>query len=177
MLKKILLGLVVIATVIVALALMRPDSFEVRREIVIAAPPARVAGYLNDFHQWTAWSPWERLDPAMRRTFSGPPRGQGAAYAWAGNDEVGEGRMEIVEDGSPQRVVIEIDFVKPFASSNRAVFELTPQGSGTQVAWTMSGPAPFITKLVGLFVSMDEMIGDDFERGLRQLKAAAEGTP
>lgn len=177
MLKKILLGLVVIATVIVALALMRPDSFEVRREIDIAAPPARVAGYLNDFHQWTAWSPWERLDPAMRRTFSGPPRGQGAVYAWAGNDDVGEGRMEIVEDQSPARIVIQLDFVKPFAARNRTVFELAPQGNGTHVAWTMSGPAPFITKLVGLFVSMDEMIGDDFEKGLRQLKAAAEGQP
>jgi uncharacterized protein YndB with AHSA1/START domain len=177
MLKRILLGLVVIATVIVALALLQPDSFEVRREIDIAAPPARVAGYLNDFHQWTAWSPWERLDPAMRRTFSGPPRSQGAVYAWAGNDEVGEGRMEIVEDQSPARIVIQLDFVKPFAARNRTVFELTPQGNGTHVAWTMSGPAPFITKLVGLFVSMDEMVGNDFEKGLRQLKVAAEGQP
>lgn len=177
MLKKLLLGLVVVVTVIVALALMRPDSFEVRREILIAAPPAKVAGYLNDFHQWTVWSPWERLDPAMRRTFSGPTCGQGAVYAWAGNDEVGEGRMEIVEDASPARIAIQLDFVKPFAARNRTVFELTPQGASTQVAWTMSGPAPFITKLVGLFVSMDDMVGADFEKGLGQLKAAAEGKP
>jgi uncharacterized protein YndB with AHSA1/START domain len=175
MLKKVLLGLVVIATVLVALALTRPDTFEVRRTIVVNAPPAKVAGYLNDFHQWTVWSPWERLDPAMRRTYSGPPRGQGAVYAWSGNDEVGEGRMEIVDDGAPTRIVIRLDFVKPFASQNETVFELTPQGNGTQVTWTMSGPTPFISKLVGLFVSMDDMIGDDFDKGLRQLKAAAEG--
>ena len=175
MLKKVLLGLVIIATVLVALALTRPDTFEVRRTIVIQAPPARIAGYLDDFHQWTVWSPWERLDPAMRRTYSGPARGQGAVYAWSGNDEVGEGRMEIVDDGAPTRIVIQLDFVKPFASRNQTVFELTPQGTGTQVTWTMSGPTPFISKLVGLFVSMDEMIGDDFDKGLRQLKAAAEG--
>lgn len=175
MLKKILLGLVIIATVLVALALTRPDTFEVRRTIVIQAPPAKIASYLNDFHQWTVWSPWERLDPAMRRTYSGPMRGQGAVYAWSGNDEVGEGRMEIVDDGAPTRIVIQLDFVKPFASQNQTVFEMTPQGTGTQVTWTMSGPTPFISKLVGLFVSMDEMIGDDFDKGLRQLKAAAEG--
>jgi len=175
MLKKVLLGLVIIAAVLVALALTRPDTFEVRRTIVIQAPPAKISGYLNDFHQWTVWSPWERLDPAMRRTYSGPARGQGAVYAWSGNDEVGEGRMEIVDDGAPTRIVIQLDFVKPFAAQNQTVFELTPQGAGTQVTWTMSGPTPFISKLVGLFVSMDEMIGDDFDKGLRQLKAAAEG--
>lgn len=176
MLKKILLGLILIATVIVALALMRPDTFEVKRTIVIQAPPAKISGYLNDFHQWTVWSPWERLDPGMRRTFSGPPRGQGAVYAWSGNDDVGEGRMEIVDDGAPSRIVIQLDFVKPFASHNQTVFELTPQGGGTLVTWTMSGPTPFISKLVGLFVSMDDMIGGDFDKGLRQLKTAAEGT-
>jgi hypothetical protein len=176
MLKKILLGLVIIATVLVALALTRPDTFEVRRTIVINAPPARNTGYLNDFHQWAAWSPWERLDPAMRRTYSGPPRGQGAVYAWSGNDEVGEGRMEIVDDGAPMRIVIQLDFVTPFAARNQTVFELAPQGGATQVTWTMSGRTPFISKLVGLFVSMDDMIGGDFDKGLRQLKAAAEGT-
>jgi hypothetical protein len=175
MLKKVLLGLVVIATVLVALALTRPDTFEVRRTIVVNAPPAKLAGYLNDFRQWTVWSPWERLDPAMRRTYSGPPRGQGAVYAWSGNDKVGEGRMEIVDDGAPTRIVIDVDFVKPFASQAQTVFELTPQGAGTVVTWTMSGPTPFISKLVGLFASMDDMIGDDFDEGLRQLKAAAEG--
>ncbi|GGY79271.1 SRPBCC family protein [Pseudoduganella plicata] len=176
MLKKILLGLVVIATVLVALALTRPDTFEVRRSIAVNAPAAKIAGYLNDFHQWTVWSPWERLDPAMRRTYSGPPRGQGAVYAWSGNDKVGEGRMEIVDDGAPTRIVIKVDFVKPFASQAQTVFELTPQGSGTVVTWTMSGPTPFISKLVGLFASMDDMIGDDVDEGLRRLKAAAEGS-
>ncbi|GGB82534.1 SRPBCC family protein [Pseudoduganella buxea] len=177
MLKKVLLGFVVIAAVIVALALMQPNAFEVRRSVVIDAPPEKISSYLNDFHQWSAWSPWERLDPAMRRTYSGAPRGKGAVYAWAGNDEVGEGRMEIVEDRAPGRIEIELDFIKPFASRSRTVFELEPGPNGTTVTWTMSGPSPFITKLLGVFVSMDRMVGKDFDTGLRQLKAAAEGKP
>lgn len=173
--KKILLAVVVIAAAITGLALTQPENFRVARSIVVAAPPEKVFGYLDDFHQWPAWSPWERLDPAMRRTYSGAPKGQGAAYAWTGNDDVGEGRMEIVEH-QPGRVVgIQLDFVKPFESHNQVRFVLQPRPDGTLVTWTMSGPNPFITKLIGVFVSMDEMVGKDFEEGLALLKAAAEG--
>lgn len=174
MLKKLLLGVVVIVVVVMGLALLQPDSFQVSRSTLIKAPPEKVFGYLNDFHQWPAWSPWEKLDPAMQRTFSGPPRGLGAIYAWTGNSDVGEGRMEIVDSVAPARVGIRLDFIKPFESHNTTRFVLQRRPDGTVVTWTMAGPSPFITKLMGVFVSMDQMVGRDFETGLAQLKAAAE---
>lgn len=172
--KKILLGVVVIAGVVVGLALMQPDSFRVQRSALIKAPPDKVFGYLNDFHQWPAWSPWEKLDPAMQRTFSGPASGKGAIYAWQGNDDVGQGRMEIIDSAAPARLTIRLDFIKPFESHNTTSFVLQRRPDGTVVTWTMSGPSQFITKLMGVFVSMDKMVGRDFETGLAQLKAAAE---
>jgi len=173
-LKKILIGLAVIVAVILGLALTQPDSYTVTRTATIKAPPEKIIGYLNDFHQWQAWSPWEKLDPNMKRNFEGAPSGQGAVYGWTGNDEVGEGRMEITENTVPSKVAIKLDFIKPFQSSNVTTFTLQPQGDGTLVTWTMSGPSEFITKLMGVFVSMDKMIGKDFEKGLSQLKGVAE---
>lgn len=173
MLKKIAVAVTLVIVVILGLALMQPDSFKVQRSATIKAPPAKVMAYLNDFHQWPAWSPWEKLDPNMQRTFEGAASGKGAVYAWNGNDEVGQGRMEIVES-EPTRLDIKLDFIKPFASSNRTEFALQGQGNATQVTWTMTGPSQFITKLMGVFVSMDKMVGKDFEKGLAQLKAAAE---
>jgi uncharacterized protein YndB with AHSA1/START domain len=167
--------LVAIVAVIVGLALLQPASFSVSRAAVIHAPPEKVFGYLEDFHQWPAWSPWERLDPAMRRTFAGPQRGPGATYGWTGNDDVGEGRMEIVDSKPPTDLRIRLDFIKPFESHCETRFALRPRPDGTEVTWTMSGPSPFITRLIGVFVGMDRMVGPDFERGLAQLKAAAEG--
>lgn len=172
--KKLLIGLVVIVAVVLGLALMQPNTFSVSRSATIKAPPERIIGYLNDFHQWPAWSPWEKLDPAMQRTFGGAPSGQGAVYSWSGNDEVGQGRMEITESAPPSKVVIKLDFIKPFQSSSVTTFALQPQGDSTVVTWTMAGPSQFITRLMGVFVSMDKMIGKDFEKGLAQLKEAAE---
>jgi hypothetical protein len=173
MLKKISMALILVMVVILGLALTQPDSFKVQRSATIKAPPAKVMAYLDDFHQWQAWSPWEKLDPNLQRTFEGPASGKGAIYAWSGNDKVGQGRMEILEN-APTQLDIKLDFIKPFASSNRADFALQPKGDATVVTWTMTGPSQFITKLMGVFYSMDKMVGKDFEKGLAQLKAAAE---
>jgi len=174
MLKKISMGLILVIVVVLGLALTQPDSFKVQRSVSIKAPPEKIMGYLDDFHQWPSWSPWEKLDPNLKRTFEGAARGKGAVYAWSGNDQVGQGRMEIVGDEAPTRLDIKLDFIKPFASSNRAEFTLQPQGEVTLVTWTMSGPSQFVTKLMGVFYSMDKMIGKDFDKGLAQLKQLAE---
>ncbi|SFF92291.1 Polyketide cyclase / dehydrase and lipid transport [Duganella sp. CF458] len=174
MLKKISMGLILVVVLILGLAMMQPDSFKVQRSTVVKAPPAKVMAYLNDFHQWTAWSPWEKKDPDMQRTFEGAASGKGAVYAWSGNGEVGQGRMEIVDNQAPTQLAIKLDFIKPFASSNRAEFALQPQGETTVVTWTMTGPSPFVTKVMGVFFNMDKMIGKDFEQGLAQLKEVSE---
>ena len=174
MLKKILLVLLLAIVGVLIYAATKPDSFQVQRKATIAAPPEKVFALIDDFHRWSEWSPWEKLDPAMKRTFSGATSGPGAAYAWEGNSDVGKGRMEIVESSAPGKLSIKLDFVEPFASSNVAEFVLTPKDGGTEVTWTMRGPSPYISKLMDTFMSMDTMIGRDFETGLANMKAAAE---
>jgi hypothetical protein len=174
MFKKIALVIVVLIAAVLLYATTRPDSFSVQRTATIKAPPEKVFALINDFHNWPVWSPWEKLDPAMQRTHSGANAGKGAVYAWLGNSDVGEGRMEIVESAAPSKVDIKLDFIKPFESSNTTLFTLQPQGGSTQVTWQMQGPAPYITKLMTVFVSMDAMIGKDFEAGLANLKTVAE---
>lgn len=174
MLKKLAIAVVVILAVILGLAAIQPDTFAVKRSIVIKAPPEKVIVLINDFHNWGSWSPWEHLDPNMKRSFSGAPSGKGAVYAWKGNDDVGEGRMEIADQAVPNKVDIKLDFIAPFKSSNSTEFTLAPQGDSTAVTWTMSGPMPFISKIMGVFVSMDKMIGKDFEKGLGGMKTVAE---
>ena len=174
MLKKILIGIVVVIGGLLAFAATRPDSFSVQRSATIDAPADKVFAMINDFHRWGEWSPWEKLDPAMKRTFSGPDAGPGTVYEWTGNDKVGAGRMEILKAAPASKVAIKLDFIKPFEGHNVTEFTLAPQGEATQVNWNMHGPAPFITKLMGVFVSMDSMIGKDFETGLTNMKAAAE---
>lgn len=173
MLKKIGLGLLALIAAVLLFATTRPNSFSVERRVVIQAPPEKVQGFIADFRRWADWSPWEKLDPAMKRTFGGAAAGVGATYAWQGNSEVGSGRME-VKSVTPEKVSIQLDFIEPFAGNNTADFLLSPKDGGTEVRWLMFGPAPFITKLMGVFVSMDSMIGKDFEKGLAQLKVAAE---
>lgn len=174
MLKKIAIGIVAVVVIILGLALAQPSSFAVSRSIVIKAPAEKIYPLISDFHQWAAWSPWEALDPGMKRTFTGAASGAGAVYSWEGNDAVGAGRMEITGAQPPSNIDIKLDFLKPIASQNSTVFALQPQGDGTRVVWTMSGPSTFMTKLMGVFVSMDKMIGPDFEKGLASMKAAAE---
>lgn len=174
MFKKILAVLLVVVIGILGMAAMKPDTFAVTRSITIKAPPDKILGMVGDFRQWQAWSPWEGLDPQMQRTFSGPASGKGAVYQWSGNKEVGQGRMEVSEVIPASKVVIKLDFITPFQSSNMTEFSTVPQGDATNVTWTMTGPMPFISKVMSVFISMDSMIGKDFEKGLAKLKAAAE---
>jgi uncharacterized protein YndB with AHSA1/START domain len=174
MLKTIAIIVVVAIAAVLGLAATKPDTFRVQRSATIKAPPDKVFALINDFRNWSQWSPWEKLDPAMKRTHSGPPSGKGAVYEWDGNKEVGAGRMEITEPTPPSKLVIKLDFIRPFEGHNTAEFTLQPQGDGTNLTWAMHGPAPFISKVMQVFFSMDGMIGKDFETGLANLKAVAE---
>ena len=174
MIKKILGVIVLLLVLLLAYAATRPDSFRVERSTTIKAPPDKVFAYLNDFQKFGAWSPWEKIDPAMQRSFSGAPNGVGAVYEWTGNSDVGSGRMEILSVVPNAKVEVQLDFFKPFAARNTTEYVLQAVPEGTAVTWSMSGPSPYITKLMGVFFNMDAMIGKDFEKGLANLKAAAE---
>jgi uncharacterized protein YndB with AHSA1/START domain len=168
---------IVLALAIAALlvyAATRPDTFRVERSTTIKAPADKIFPLINDFRRWQAWSPWENIDPALKRSYSGPESGKGAAYAWEGNNEVGHGRMEIDEATPPSKIVIRLHFLKPFETRNIAEYTLSPRGDGTQVTWAMHGPSPFVAKVLGIFCSMDAMVGGKFEEGLAKLKAVAE---
>lgn len=166
--------LVIVLVAVLILAATRPPSFEVKRSLEIQAPPERIYPLLADFHQWSRWSPYEKLDPAMQRSFSGAESGMGAVYAWEGNGKAGAGRMEIVEAAPKRGIDIRLDFIRPFRANNRAAFAFTQAGDATRVTWSMQGIAPFVARLMGLFINMDRMIGKDFEQGLANLKTAAE---
>ncbi len=174
MLKKILIVLVLAVAGVLLYAATKPDTFQVQRRATIAAPPERVFALIDDFHRWGEWSPWEKLDPAMTRTFEGPASGTGAVYAWKGNKDVGQGRMEIAESSPPGRIAIKLDFIEPMESNNVTEFVLAPKDGGTEVTWTMRGPSPYLTKVMDTVVGMDRLIGKDFEAGLANMKAAAE---
>ena len=169
---------VVLVTVlaVLGLAATKPDTFQVQRSTSIQAPPEKIYPLITDFHRWPEWSPWEALDAAMQRTHSGAPSGAGAVYVWDGNKAVGAGRMEVLAAEPPSRVKIKLDFLRPFEGHNTTDFTLAPQGGATQVTWTMQGPTPFVSKLMQVFVSMDRLIGKDFEAGLAKMKAVAEKT-
>jgi uncharacterized protein YndB with AHSA1/START domain len=172
--KKALVVLVVLVGVLVAVIATRPDTFHIERSAVIQAPAPVVFANLDDFHQWPQWSPWEGRDPQMMREYEGAESGVGAAYHWSGNDEVGEGRMTITESAPPSRLGIRLDFLKPFAATNQCAFTLEPADAGTRVTWTMDGNADFMTKAMTLVMSMDRMVGKDFEQGLAALKTVSE---
>jgi hypothetical protein len=169
------IGIVVVVLIagVLAFAASRPDVFRVQRAATIKAPPAKIAATLADLKGWQAWSPWEKLDPALKRSYSGAEKGKGAVYAWEGNSQVGVGRMEIT-DVAPSRVAIDLDFVKPFEAHNKVVFTLTPKGDATEVSWAMQGPVPYAAKVVHMFLDMDGMVGKQFETGLANLKAVSE---
>ena len=174
MFKKIAIVVVVLIAAILAFAATKPDTFRVQRSAAIKAPPEKIFPLLNDFQRWETWSPWEKKDPAMKRTFSVVTSGKGAEYSWEGNKEVGEGRMEIAESVSPSRVAIKLDFLKPFEAHNTVEFTLAPQGDTTTVTWAMQGDTPYLAKIVHVFLDMDKLVGRDFDTGLANLKAAAE---
>ncbi|HKA41969.1 MAG TPA: SRPBCC family protein [Burkholderiales bacterium] len=170
------IGVIVLALVagVLIFAATKPDTFRVQRSASIKAPPEKVFALINDFKRWDAWSPWEKKDPAMKRTFGAVTSGKGAVYAWEGNREVGEGRMEIAESVPPARVKLKLDFLKPFEAHNVVEFNLEPKGESTNVTWAMQGDTPYFAKIIHVFIDMDSMVGKDFEAGLANLKAAAE---
>ena len=178
MLKKIALVLVVLLVAFAAFVATRPADFRISRSRTVAASPGVVYAYLNDFHNWPQWSPWEKLDPGMKREHSGSPAGQGASYAWSGNNDVGEGRMTITDSRPNQGVTMRLEFIKPFAATSTAQFDLAPSGAGTNVTWSMTGHNNFMAKAAGVFMDMDKLVGGDFEKGLANLDAAtATGKP
>ena len=177
MLKKILIVIAVLIAGWLVYAATQPNTFRVERTTLVNAPPGNIYPLIADFHRWTEWSPYEKLDPALKRTYSGADSGQGAIYAWDGNKDIGAGRMEITEVTPPNGIVIKLDFFRPFESSNVAEFTMTPEGNATRVAWAMHGPANYLSKLMGTLFDMDKMVGKDFETGLATLKSLAESAP
>ncbi len=174
MLKTIALIVALSIAGVLIFATTKPDTFAVQRSTTIKAPPEKIFAVLNDFHRWTDWSPWEKLDPQMKRTLGGAASGQGATYAWEGNSKAGAGRMQITESAPARKIGIQLDFIKPFEGHNQAVFTLTPEGDATKVDWVMTGPTPYVSKLMQVFFSLDQMIGKDFSEGLANLKALVE---
>lgn len=174
MLKKLLLAVGMVLAAFAVFIATRPASYRVSRSKAIAAPPLSVYPLVADFHQWEKWSPWAKLDPAMKTTYAGPAAAVGSSYAWSGNDKVGEGRMTIVEAKPGERLRLRLEFLKPFASTNSTEFSFAPKGGGTETSWTMEGHNDFLGKAFSVFMDMDKMIGNDFEKGLAQLKAVAE---
>jgi len=174
MLPIILIILAAIVALFLVAVAMQPSEFRIERSVALRAPAPDVVAQVNDFHNWEAWSPWAKLDPSMKQSFQGAPEGTGAIYSWVGNKKVGEGRMTITESRSTDLVRIKLEFIKPFASIADTEFTFKPEGNQTGVTWTMSGRKNFMAKAFGLFMSMDKMIGRDFEKGLAQMKSVVE---
>src|ERR1044071_3437963 len=143
MLKKILIGLGAAFALLLIVIALQPPTFHIERSTTMAAPPDVAFAQVNDFHAWSAWSPWEKLDPGMKRTFEGSPSGAGAVYSWIGNDKVGEGRMTMQTSQKPSFIAIKLEFIKPFAATNTATFTFVPAGEGTKVTWAMDGEKNF----------------------------------
>lgn len=179
MIKKILLGLVALVAILVVALLVavstRPDNFSVTRSAVIPAAPAVVFGHVNDLHKWEAWSPWAKLDPNSKVTFAGPQEGTGSSMAWAGNADVGEGKMTITESKPNELILMRLDFIKPMEGTSRTEFSFKPEAGGTHVTWTMSGTNSFAGKAISLVLDCDKMMGGYFERGLDNMKKAVAG--
>jgi len=174
MLRKITGVLLLALALVLGWAATQPDNFRIERAITIDAPPERIFPLINDYRTWALWSPWEKKDPGMQRTHSGADTGVGAVYEWSGNRDVGSGRMEIIQSVPDSRIAIDLHFMTPFEARNTTEFVLEPRDGSTVVTWAMYGPSPFISKLMGLFMSMDTMVGGDFEAGLASLKKQAE---
>jgi hypothetical protein len=177
MVIKILIGLAVIVVVLLIVVALQPSDCRVARSAMVAAPADVVFAQVNDFHNWEAWNPWGKLDPAMRQSHEGPPAGVGAVYSWAGNNQVGEGRMTLTESQPSDLIRIRLEFMKPFAATCAAEFTFKPQGDQTVVTWSMAGKNNFMAKAMHLFMNMDKMIGGQFEKGLAQMKSIAEAVP
>jgi Polyketide cyclase / dehydrase and lipid transport len=176
-LKKILIGLGVVAAIVVAFLIvvaMQPSDFRITRSAKMSATPATVFAQVNDYHKWDAWSPWAKLDPNAKATFEGPTSGTGATMTWSGNDKVGEGRQTIIESRADDMIRIKLDFLKPFEATNTAEFTFKPEGDQTVVTWSMYGKNNFMGRAVSLFMDCDKMVGSEFEKGLASMKAIVE---
>lgn len=168
-----------IAAILVIFAIvvqMQPSQLRVARDVTMAAPPSAVFPHVNNLHNWKAWSPWDEKDPDMTKTYEGPDEGEGASYAWAGNKDVGEGKMTITTSNPNEQVTIRLEFLKPMNVTNTSEFSFAPEGDGTRVTWELTGKNNFMGKAFGLFMNMDKMIGADFEKGLAKLKQVVEAS-
>ena len=174
---KILMTIGVVVAGLVVVVALRPSEYRVARRTTIAAPAAAVFAQVNDFHNWGAWNPWAKIDPAMKQSYEGAPAGIGAVYTWAGNKEVGEGRMTLVESRPNELIRIKLEFLKPFAATSLAEFTFQPEADRTAVTWSMTGDVNFVAKVVHLFMDMDKMIGGNFEKGLADMKSVVEASP
>jgi len=173
MLKKILATTAALLVMLAIVISLQPSTFHVERSTTVTTAPANVRALIDDFHAWRGWSPWEKLDPALRRQYGGAPSGVVTTYAWQGNRQIGEGRMKI-EHSDASRIVIRLEFLKPFAGTSTATFSLAPGQQGTVLTWAMDGKNDFVSKAFHLVVDVDQLVGADFERGLAALKARAE---
>lgn len=168
----IIAAIILVAIIVSALVYIstRPDSFQIRRSAEIPSSPDVLFGIINDLHRWSEWSPYEKFDPQMKKSFEGAAFGPGASYAWNGNKHVGEGRLTIVESQPGEHVTMKLEFSRPFKCNNQVVFKLYPIDNGTNVSWIMDGKNTFISKAFGLLMNMDKMVGQQFEEGLANLK-------
>lgn len=174
MLKWTLAAVAAVVVIFLVVVALQPSDFRIERSATMRAPAPAAYAQVNDFQNWRAWSPWEKIDPALKRQYEGPKAGTGAVYAWQGNKDVGEGRMTITESRPGELVRIKLEFFKPFAATSTAEFSFKPAGDGTAVTWTMTGQNNFLSKAMCLFVSMDSMVGGMFEQGLAQMKTVVE---
>lgn len=172
--KKVLIGLAVVILAFLAVVATRPSTFHIERSTEIATPPDVPFAMVTDFHQWAGWSPWEKLDPSMKKTYDGPASGVGSSYAWVGNDKVGEGKMTLTGVKPAESIDLKLEFIKPWQATNDVKFTFAGAGDKTKVTWAMDGHNDFMGKAFGLFMNMDKMVGKDFESGLQNLKTASE---
>lgn len=171
---KIGIAVVVVIVVIVGFIAMQPAAFKIARSTTVAAAPASVFANINDLHRFNAWNPWTKIDPRMQQTYEGPAAGEGAAYSWSGNNQVGSGKMTIVKSQAPDLVRMQLDFMTPMKATNMADFALKPEGQNTVVTWAMTGDLNFAGKAIHLVMNMDKMVGSQFEKGLADLKTLSE---
>ncbi len=177
MIVKILSAVAVVLLVLVVFIALRPADFRVSRSTTIAAPASAIFSRVNDLHQWEAWSPWAKIDPAMKVSYEGPATGVGSSYVWSGNNEAGEGRSTITESRMSELVRFKLEMKRPFVGSNDVEFAFRPVGEQTVVTWSMAGKNNFMSKAAGLFMDCEKMCGDQFDQGLAQLKGLVETVP
>jgi hypothetical protein len=172
----VVVGLAVVIAAFLVIVALLPGDFRIARSATMAAPAFDVFAQVNDFHNWNGWNPWGKIDPNMKQTYEGAPAGTGAVYSWVGNKDVGEGRMTITDSRPHERIAIKLEFFKPFKATNAAEFTFKPEAAGTVVTWSMAGTKAFVIKIFSLFMSMDKMVGGQFEKGLADMKSIVERT-